>query len=420
MKLEEALERIYSMHQFNIKLGLEKTVHLMNYLGNPHKKLNSIHIGGSNGKGSTSSFISSILMEYGYKTALFTSPHFVKFNERVRINGEMIPDDYITDFISSCDSYIRKNEPTFFELTTAMAFKYFAEMNPDYCVIEVGLGGRLDSTNVLNPLASVITSISLEHTNILGTEIGQIAAEKAGIIKNDRKTFIGKLPQEAEDVILQTAREKNNNFYSVVNYITEYNDYINLKIDKNIYNLYETPLKGYHQLLNSSLALLTLEKTLNLNDNEKNLKGIENVISHSGFQGRYEIYNKEPRVIFDAAHNLEGVEWFIREFRKEYKNYDKKILIFGVMKDKDYDNMLKLLNPFFDEIRFSAIENERAVSALELKNTAKAISNNVFIENNPSEYLTNYIKDKEKNNCLVLLGSIYLLGKIKEEIQKMA
>ncbi|MFA7290175.1 MAG: Mur ligase family protein, partial [Melioribacteraceae bacterium] len=178
MNYKTALEKLFSLHQFGIKLGLDNTKDLLNFIGNPQKDLKCYHIAGSNGKGSTSSFIASILTEAGYKTGLYTSPHLIKFNERIRINGQMIEDNYVLEFMNSVESYIEKNEVTFFELTTAMAFKYFYDMKVDFCVIETGLGGRLDSTNVIFPLISIITTISLEHTNILGHSIEEIAAEK--------------------------------------------------------------------------------------------------------------------------------------------------------------------------------------------------------------------------------------------------
>jgi len=281
MKLEEALERIYSMHQFDIKLGLEKINHLLNHLGNPQKKLKTFHVGGSNGKGSTSSFIASILMELGYNVGLFTSPHIVNFNERIRINGLEIEDDYITKYIEELDDYIRKYEPTFFELTTALAFKYFSEKNLDFCVIEVGLGGRLDATNVLEPLACTITSISLEHTNILGNDIKVIAAEKAGIIKKTAKTFIGQMSEISQNEIIRIANEKQSPIFNIKDFIEENKDSILLKLNNELFNLYKTPLAGYHQLLNVSLAILTVKQTLNIQDNRAIFNGIKNVLKNS-------------------------------------------------------------------------------------------------------------------------------------------
>lgn len=417
MRLEEALEKIYAMHQFHIKLGLENIEKLLKYLGNPEKKLKTIHIAGSNGKGSTSSFIASILMEAGYKVGLFTSPHFVKFNERVRINGEVIPDEYITRFIEEMDTYIKENEPTFFEITTAMAFKYFSENDLDYAVIETGLGGRLDATNVIEPLAAAITSISLEHTNILGTDIAGIAREKGGIIKKGSKVFIGKVPEEAEKELIKIASDKSCSVWNIKEKINESFGNITLDFNNKKYHIYKTGLPGYHQKLNTALAIKLVEETFGITNEDIIYNGISKVSENSGIQGRYEIFNDKPRVIFDAAHNLEGIEWFIKQFETEYRRYDRKILVIGAMKDKDIDLMLEKLDPYFNEIRFAAIEYERALTIDELIGRAGKYEDKIFREESPANYLGNYL-ETDSNNCLVFLGSIYLLGKIKENIEK--
>ena len=192
MDVAASLKKLFSLHTFGIKLGLENTIKFLEHIGNPQNFLKTIHVAGSNGKGSTSSFIASILQESGFKTGLYTSPHFVKFNERIVINGKQIDDEYIADFVDKYENYIDEHQLTFFEVTTVMAFKYFLEMKTDYCIIETGLGGRLDATNVLNPIAVVITTISLEHTNVLGNTITQIASEmRAGndIFSKIKNTF---------------------------------------------------------------------------------------------------------------------------------------------------------------------------------------------------------------------------------------
>ena len=232
MDLETSLKKLFSLHTFGIKLGLENTIGFLDHLGNPQQALKTIHIAGSNGKGSTSSFIASILQEFGYKSGLYTSPHFVKFNERVVINGKQIEDEFVSSFISSNENYIDEHELTFFEVTTAMAFQYFKDINVDYCIIETGLGGRLDSTNVLNPLAIVITSISLEHTNILGDTIEKIAAEKAAIIKDNSKVFFGRLNEEAAYVIERKCKETKSILYPIKDFIIESDNQIRLILDK--------------------------------------------------------------------------------------------------------------------------------------------------------------------------------------------
>ncbi|MFH1197598.1 MAG: folylpolyglutamate synthase/dihydrofolate synthase family protein [bacterium] len=415
MNLDLSLKKLYSLHQFGIKLGLDNIIRLLDFIGNPHKDLKTIHIAGSNGKGSTSSFIASILTEAGYKTGLYTSPHFVRFNERIRINGKEIEDGYIVDFMNDLNDYIDEHSPTFFELTTAMAFKYFNENNIDYAVIETGLGGRLDATNVINPLASVITSISLEHTNILGDELAKIAFEKGGIIKNRSKVYLAKLPQQAERVLIGISKERNCEIFHLKDYIVTEEGYLSVRLNRNDYNLYSTPLPGEHQLYNSALAVLTINNTLNIDSVKSYNKGIQNVIKNTGIQCRYERVNKEPMIIFDSAHNSEGVEVFTKEFEKEYRRYAETNLLIGIKNDKDAAGMLNLLNKYFNKIYLTSFENERAFSIEEL--LAVAHEQSIITErcDDPVQLITDFYLSKP-DGCLVVLGSMYLLGKIKDRI----
>lgn len=414
MDKEKILQKIFSLNQFGIKLGLDSTKKLLAKIGNPHLRLKCFHVAGSNGKGSTSSFIASILMEMGFKVGLYTSPHFVRFNERIKINGNEIEDEYLVEFINQINSYIDNEKPTFFEITTSLAFKYFDDNSVDYAIIETGLGGRLDATNVIDPISSVITSISLEHTEHLGNTIEKISFEKAGIIKNDKPVFIGKLNDEAEKVIVQKAVETNSPIIKIKDYIVEEGDYLKIKC-KNFYlNLYETPLKGYHQLLNSALAIKTIDENFSVNSSQI-LNGIKNVIGNTGIQGRYEIYNDKPRVIFDSAHNPEGIQIFIDEFKKEKDNYEKSTLVFSVMKDKNIKLMLDLLYKTFDEIFYYELKYERAAKYEVLKNLISEKNIKINLVNDPYEFLTKFIH-QNKNECLVFLGSMYLLGEIKSKI----
>ncbi|MCK5086014.1 MAG: hypothetical protein KAQ90_00775, partial [Melioribacteraceae bacterium] len=232
MDVKTALDKLFSLHQFGVKLGLENITNLLSKLDNPQSGFKSIHIAGSNGKGSTASFIASILMEAGYNVGLYTSPHFIKFNERIRINGVIIKDEYISEFMNLLSDYIDKEEPTFFELTTAMAFKYFKENKIDIAVIETGLGGRLDATNTLNPLASVITTISHEHTGILGNDLRKIAIEKAGIIKKDQKIFIGIMPAEPEEELILKSNQVGSPHYLLKDHIKRKNNQVKIEYDE--------------------------------------------------------------------------------------------------------------------------------------------------------------------------------------------
>ncbi len=417
MDLNSAFEILHSMHQFGIKLGLEKTVHLLDMIGNPHKELKCIHVAGSNGKGSTASFIASILTESGYKVGLYTSPHFAKFNERIRINGRMIDDEYIAKFIDGLWDYIKKYEPTFFETTTALAFKYFSEQKVDYAVIETGLGGRLDSTNVIDPMASVITSISLEHTEHLGDTIDKIAAEKAGIVKPNSKVLIGKLPAEAKAVIRDTAAKSNCSFTAIEEFISVANGRILVSIGEKNFSVYKTPLRGEHQLLNASLAIKTVGEALKISDGLIISRGVQNVVQNTGIEGRYEVVNITPRVIFDSAHNLEGIESFLNEFSKEANLYEKRILIFGAMKDKAIEQMLKSLSPHFNKVLVTHVDIDRAADTELLVQIAHHAGISAEPIADAYEYMQQFIQGAQ-NKCLVVLGSMYLLGEIKSKIFK--
>ncbi len=415
MEISSALEKLYSLHQFNIKLGLDNITSFLKLIGNPQSKLKAFHIAGSNGKGSTAAFAASMLQELDYKVGLYTSPHFVRFNERVRINGEEIPDDFIAGFVSSYEKEIDETGLTFFEVTTAIAFQYFAANDVDYAVIETGLGGRLDATNVLNPLAVIITSVSLEHTQILGDTLEKIAYEKAGIIKRNSKVFTGKLDERAVDVIQKKCAEYDDELFMIDDYILEKGDMLELYTEEIELDDWRMPLKGNYQKYNAALAALAVIKTLDVTSFHQIENGIRLVISNTGIQGRYEYYRKGPDIIFDSAHNPDSLNNFISEFRKEQNRYSKKVLLFGVMKDKAIDEMLTAASEIFDEIHLCRARYERAMPAEELALIAEKHNLKGIIENNPSEFVKEFER-REQNECLVVTGSMYLIGDIKSDL----
>lgn len=415
MYKERLLQKLFSLHQFGIKLGLDSTYKLLDEIGNPHQNLRCYHVAGSNGKGSTSSFLASILMEMGYKVGLYTSPHFVRFNERIKINGKEIDDEYLIEFIRKLDKYIDDNKPTFFEITTALAFKYFSESKVDFAVIETGLGGRLDSTNVIDPIASVITSISLEHTEHLGNTIEEIAFEKAGIIKSNKKIFFGRLPVAAKKVIEKKAGELNSEIFPLEEFSNIDEDRISVKHKNISYNIYQTPLKGKHQLLNSALAVKTILETNEKVESKNIFSGIKKVIANTGIQGRYEIYSEKPRIIFDSAHNPEGIQTFVDEYEKEFHHYKNHTLIFSVMRDKNISKMLNLLHPYFDEIFYYELNFDRAAKFEEVEHVAVSQKIELKKINDPVSIIKNLIQ-KKGNDSLVVLGSMYLLGEIKSKL----
>ncbi|MCX6149783.1 MAG: bifunctional folylpolyglutamate synthase/dihydrofolate synthase [Ignavibacteriales bacterium] len=415
MKLETAISKLYSLQKFGIKLGLKNIEKFLELLQNPQKDFKSFHIAGSNGKGSTASFIASILTEAGFKVGLYTSPHFVRFNERVKIKNFEISDDYIIGFISKYFSYIEQEKLTFFEATTALAFKYFSDNKIDYGVIETGLGGRLDATNVINPLASIITSISYEHTEILGETLELIAEEKAGIIKRGCKVFIGRLPLEAEKVIERKCDEFSVELFKISKYGSNEIDGLKLDFPKLFFENLPNPLLGEFQKYNAALAILTVSESLEMLDKNLFKKGIDKVIPNTGLQGRYEIINENPKVIFDSAHNVEGVENFISTFASEASNYEKRVLLFGAMRDKAIRDMLSTLNPYFTEIHFTDILLDRCATIEQLSEIALELNLKCFVETDVESFISDFIKTKN-NHCLVVLGSIYILGFIKEKL----
>ena len=415
MDIQTAIDKLFSLHQFGIKLGLENILNLLEQIGNPHKNLKTIHVAGSNGKGSTASFITSILMEAGYKVGLYTSPHFVKYNERIRINGIMINDDYVAKFVTGLEDYIEKQNVTFFEITTALAFKYFYDQKVDYAVIETGLGGRLDATNVIEPIASVITSISLEHTEHLGDTVEKIASEKAGIIKQNSFVFTGRMPQLAENVIREKAIQCNSKYLPEANFVSLNVERVIVKLKgKKSFSMYATSLKGEYQFYNSSLAIKVVNECCGIEDGIVLSKGIKNVVENTGIQGRYEVVNDHPKIIFDSAHNLEGINSFINEFSKEYQTYKECILIFGAMRDKSIKEMLVALNPYFNRIYVTKVKIDRSASIEELQTIASSSSIEVSELSDPSIFIENFEKEADKQ-CLVVLGSMYLLGEIKSK-----
>jgi dihydrofolate synthase/folylpolyglutamate synthase len=414
---KKALDKLFALHTFGVKLGLDNIKSFMNYLGDPQLKLKTIHIAGSNGKGSTAAFIASILQECKYKVGLYTSPHFVKFNERITINGKQIGDEYVVDFINKHQKFIDDYQLTFFEVTTAMAFQYFYDLNVDYAVIETGLGGRLDATNVLNPLACVITSISLEHTNVLGDNVEAIAFEKGEIIKKGASVFIGKLPSEAESVMEKKCKQTNSQLYKIEDFTQEKGDLVELYTEEVELIDWIIPLRGNYQKYNAALAGLTVTKIFQLDDHGVIERGIKNVIVNTGIQGRYEYFHKNPAILFDSAHNPEGIQAFVKEYSKEAAQYNKKVLLFGAMRDKAIPDMLSILIPVFDEILITKINYERSADIQDITEIADKLGAKVNLCRNPVECVGEFMNG-DKKNCLVVLGSMYLLGEIKFALTK--
>lgn len=337
------------------KNNLDNTLALDEHTGHPHLKYMSIHIAGTNGKGSVSHMLASVLHEAGYNTGLYTSPHLVDFRERIRVNGEMIPGDAVIDFVSEHKEFIETLKPSFFELTAAMAFDFFAKQHVDIAVIETGLGGRLDSTNIITPVLSVITNIGHDHMDLLGNTLSDIAVEKAGIIKNRVPVVIGESQKETSAVFASKAAETGSdikfadqNFFSLIEEenITS-GEWKFIIRDKKGNESFRgiTVLGGYYQkrnLVTLFQSLKSLDGVLNISsDNISN--GIRKVIINTGFSGRWQILGRNPLIICDTGHNKEGLEYVMNQIGKIPAKRFRMII--GFVNDKD----LSLVLPLFPQ-----------------------------------------------------------------------
>ena len=310
------------------KADLAATVHLANYLGNPENSFKSVHVAGTNGKGSTSHMLASVFQEAGYKTGLYTSPHLKDFRERIKINGEMIPQETVIQFVETHKAYFESNHLSFFEMTVGLAFDYFRSEKVDIAIIEVGMGGRLDSTNIITPELSIITNIGLDHTQFLGNTLEKVAIEKAGIIKEHVLVVIGETVPETKAVFERIASERNTSI---------------VFSEDEISSEYVSDLKGIYQKKNIqtvSTALRILQnEDWNISEGQIQ-KGLLHTIANTGLMGRWQILNQNPKVICDTGHNKEGLEQVMAQLKTEI--YKQLHIVLGVVSDKDLATVLPL------------------------------------------------------------------------------
>ena len=360
-------------------------------LDNPHKKFKSIHIAGTNGKGSTAHIISSILQEAGYKVGLYTSPHLKDFRERIRINGKMIREKEVINFVSQNKNEFEKIKMSFFEYTVALAFHHF-DNNVDIAIIETGLGGRLDSTNIINPVISIITNIGYDHVNLLGNTLEKIAFEKAGIIKQNVPVVIGRKQEETKNIFLEIAEKKN----------------ASVSFSKN-YNYSSTSLRGEYQKENINTAICAL-KILDWNISEQHIiNGLDNILTNTGIRGRWEQIGKEPLIICDTGHNKDGILNIIKQIKKI--NYKNLHFVYGSVNDKDLDKILIILpkNAFY---YFCQAKIDRALNSDILKKNAL---NHKLKGDSFSTVLKAYkaaLKNAKKEDLIFIGGSTFVVAEV--------
>ena len=405
------------------KADLDSTVEILNYLDNPQHCFKSVHIAGTNGKGSTSHSLASVFQEAGYKTGLYTSPHLRDFRERIRINGEMIPENEVVTFIENHKHKLEELELSFFEMTVAMAFDYFRKEKIDVAIIEVGMGGRLDSTNVINPELSVITNISLDHVKFLGENEAQIATEKAGIIKRDTAVVIGETQEGSCDVFIKTAQEKESPIY-FADQIFDCRKKNNNTLEYNVFDIYKSngeydlylkdlrfPLLGNYQKKNLATIICALDLLRDKFDiTERHiLEGLSKVVSNTGLMGRWQVINKKPLAIADTGHNVAGINEVNRQLAET--EYKKLHFVLSVVNDKDIDGILQLL-PKEAEYYFCKADIPRGLSVDILADKAKAAGLSGEKYNSVKEAYSSALANAAEGDLVFVGGSNFTVAEV--------
>ena len=379
------------------KKDLNNIIKLTNHLNNPHKDFKSIHIAGTNGKGSTAHMLSSILQESKYNVGLYTSPHLVDFRERIKINGVMIEKDFIVDFFKDNIDFFNHNSFSFFEMTVGLAFEYFKMKSVDIAVIETGMGGRLDSTNIIFPEVSVITNISYDHVQFLGNSIEDIAREKAGIIKSGIPVVIGEKQNDIVNIFINKAEEKKSRIFFAEDFDV---------------NEYECELKGSYQNKNIKTAIAAIELLNNseISINEKNIKdGLNKIIQNTGIRGRWEIIGNKPLIICDIAHNIDAISIVINDLK--LINSNKIHFVLGFVNDKNLDSIVDLF-PESSNYYFARPNIERGLDELELQELFN--NNNRIGKSYPSvaQAFKSAIKQSNLDDIIYVGGSTFVVSEV--------
>ena len=426
MTYEQTLHYLYnklpmysSVGKKAYKADLKNTIALCKYLGDPQKKIKTIHIAGTNGKGSTSHMLAAVFQQCGYKTGLYTSPHLKDFRERIKLNGEMVQEDFVIEFVEKMKSVADEINPSFFELTFVMAMEYFVQQNVDVAIIETGLGGRLDSTNVISPEVSVITNIGFDHMDILGDTIEKIALEKAGIIKPGIPVVIGETAPITKIIFQDKAKEIHAPiFFAEEKYETvsvqPVDETLEIEVlnkEKKFNRKYSLDLTGLYQAKNL-LTVLTAIDTLrnNFNLEEENIKAaLNNVKNITGLHGRWEIIHRKPMVVLDVAHNIDGIQQLVNQIEKSI--YKKLHIVFGMVKDKEIEKVLEKL-PHHASYYFTKAQIPRALPEIELLERAEKINLKGKPFDEVNKALNAAIASADEDDMIVVCGSVFVVGEV--------
>lgn len=430
MKYEEAMKYITEVGNFGSNYGLERTYKLLEHLGNPERDLKLIHIAGTNGKGSTTSMITEILMGEGYKVGMYTSPFIEEFEERIQINRNNIPKESLAILMDEIKVAVDKvieagyNHPTEFEIITVLMLLYFKKENIDFGVIEVGLGGKLDSTNVIKPIIQVITSISFDHTNLLGNTLEKIAREKAGIIKKGIPTVIYPQQEEVLKVIKNKCFEMDSELYIANNENLKFENIVNLdkpyqllKYNNEIDIL--LPLLGEHQIINLSVAMQAIEVLNNKNIIDISIANMVKSIKNVSWKGRLEVLSNNPYVVIDGAHNIQGIKTLSRNIKKYFK-YENLYLILGILADKDVEEMIKIITPMAKKVYSVTPNSIRGELAESLKDEVSKFNKNCKAFDKYEEAYLEALNDASEKDLILASGSLYMIGDMRKIIRKIS
>jgi dihydrofolate synthase/folylpolyglutamate synthase len=417
---QQQLKFLYDLQFFGIKLGLENIRALLTFLGNPHQRYPVIHIAGTNGKGSTAAMIAAIFTASGYRTGLYTSPHLVEFNERIRIDGVPVREEKIVFYTKILRNEIVDRKATFFEATTAMAFKYFGDSNVDVAVVETGLGGRYDATNVVNPLLSIITTIGLDHTEHLGSSLSDIAFEKGGIIKESIPCLIGSDAEDAVNVLKNICHQNHSKLIRAsqqtelrVDEATICGNRVNIRTVSKHYRDLFISLAGEFQGQNARTVLLAVEY---LNSHgfprltqENNIRlGLKNVAEFTGLRGRMTILKKNPLVIGDVGHNPSAIERLCSTISKLC--FGEFILVFGLMKDKNIQPMLSPLSKLSKMVIAVQPTTERALNSSEIVANFHDRGHKAIDGGTVEQGIELALTEANSDSIILILGSHYVVG----------
>ncbi|HEV8284933.1 MAG TPA: folylpolyglutamate synthase/dihydrofolate synthase family protein [Chitinophagaceae bacterium] len=394
---------------------------LCEFLDQPQKKFKAFHIAGTNGKGSVSHMLAAILQTAGYKTGLYTSPHLQDFRERIKINGEICSEEFIIDFTEKIKPVIEEIDPSFFEITVAMAFEFFAEQKTDIAIIETGLGGRFDSTNIIMPELSVITNIGLDHTNILGDSLEKIAYEKAGIIKQNKPVVVGEILPETEKIFDQVAREKKADLIiasgqrQAISWHWKKHELVVevAQQHKTDHQFYHLDLPGIYQIKNLITVLETCSQLQRQgwHIEEADIKtGLQQAKKITGLHGRWEVIHQHPLIVLDVAHNEDGIKLLMEQI--EVTDHEHLHIIFGMVKDKDLEKILPLF-PKLADYYFTQANIPRALDADILKEKAEQFELKGEMYPNVNNAIKMAMANASKDDLILVCGSVFLIGEVE-------